>query len=149
MKSAAAPPDAIGECLIDALAAFAAARHDLPEMRILLTLLLVALVAPACLAAQQDSQAEIDYLLNYIEHSKCRFIRSGTEYGPEEAATHLRMKLSKAGGRVKTAEDFINGIASKSYLTGKPYQIKLPDGSLHSTGPWLKDALERERQKTR
>jgi hypothetical protein len=100
-------------------------------------------------AAEGTGKAEIDYLLRYIESADCRFIRSGTEYSPKEAADHLRTKLDKAGSRVKTAEDFITGIASKSYLTGKPYQIKLPNGSIQPAGPWLTQALERHRKETR
>ncbi len=92
------------------------------------------------------AKAEIGYLLEYVENSKGRFIRSGKEYSGEEAAAHLRRKLSRAGNRVKSTEDFIEGIASKSYLTGSPYRIKLPDGSIRSTGPWLKEALAERRR---
>src|SRR5262245_13721257 len=92
--------------------------------RLALTLLCLAPAFPLR-AAEGTAKVEIDYLLKYIESADCRFIRSGTEYSPKEATAHLRMKLDKAGNRVKTAEDFITGIASKSYLNGKPYQIKL------------------------
>lgn len=94
--------------------------------------------------AASEIHRRIDYLLRFIESSVCRFIRGGTEYPPKEAADHLRMKLGKAGDRVKTAEDFITGIASKSYLSGKPYRIKLPDGTVQPTGPWLTLAAQRE-----
>jgi hypothetical protein len=104
------------------------------------------IVSPIC-AAEGPARAEIDYLLRCIETSNGKFIRGGTEYSPKEAADHLRMKLEKAGTRVKTAEDFITGIASKSYLNGKPYQIKLPTGSVQPAGPWLTAALERHRKK--
>jgi len=108
--------------------------------------LLATLAAPAMFASDATAQAEIEYLLQFISNSGGRFIRSGTEYPPKEAAAHLRLKLSKAGGRVKTAEDFIAGLARKSYLTGKPYQIKLPDGTVQPTGPWLTQALARHRE---
>ena len=50
-----------------------------------------------------------------------------------EGAQHLRDKLAKAGDRIKTIEDFIAGIASNSFLSGKPYLVKFADGpSLHS-----------------
>jgi hypothetical protein len=51
------------------------------------------------------------------------------------------MKRGRAGKRVKTAEDFINGIASKSYLSGGIYQVKLSDGRVRPAGPWLNEAL--------
>ena len=119
----------------------------MPFMRSLVTLLLLLIcAAPSVLAIDATAQGEIDYLLRLVETSDCRFIRAGTEYPPKEAADHLRLKLSKAGGRVKTADDFINGIASKSYLTGKPYQIKQADGSVQPAGPWLANALARHRK---
>jgi Family of unknown function (DUF5329) len=121
-------------------------RTEMRFMRSLLALLLLLLgAAPGLHAADAAAQAEIDYLLRFVETSDCRFIRAGIEYPPKEAADHLRMKLGKAGRRVKTAEDFIAGIASKSYLTGKPYQIKQADGTVQAAGPWLTQALARHR----
>ncbi|MES2569323.1 MAG: DUF5329 family protein [Verrucomicrobiota bacterium] len=104
------------------------------------------LAAPSLLAADAAAQAEMNYLLGYVERAEVRFIRGGTEYPPKEAAAHLRSKLGKAGDRVKSAEDFITGIASKSYLSGKPYQVKLANGSIKPAGPWLSEALEQHRK---
>ncbi len=118
-------------------------------MRIVSSFKLVSILlftAAHVFAAKAASQAEIEYLLRYIENSNCHFIRAGTEYPAKEAADHLRMKLGKAGNRVKTAEDFITGIASKSYLTGKPYQIKPPGAAPQPAGPWLTKALEQHRK---
>jgi hypothetical protein len=118
------------------------------EMRVIWLLVTTLLVAmPWASAVEGVAKAEIDYLLRYVETADCRFVRGGTEYPPAEAAAHLRMKLGKAGNRIKTAEEFIEGVASKSYLSGTPYQIKLPDGTLQPAGPWLTKALERHRQK--
>jgi len=108
--------------------------------------LLSLLAAPSLFAREAAAQAEINYLLRFVETSDCRFIRAGTEYPPKEAAAHLRTKLGKSGVQVKTAEDFISGIASKSYLSGKPYQIKLSGGKIQPAGPWLTQALERHRK---
>jgi len=80
------------------------------------------------LALDSKTKSEIDDLITYVEKSGVRFIRSGTEYSAAEGAAHLRKKLSAAGDRVKTTEDFIDGIASKSYLNGKLYQVKFADG---------------------
>ena len=115
-------------------------------VRPFLAFLLLVLVAPSLHSADAAAQKEIDYLLQFVEKSDCRFIRSGTEYSPKEAADHLRMKLGKAGNRVKTAEDFIAEVASKSYLSGQPYQIKLPNGTVQPAGPWLTQALTRQRE---
>lgn len=88
--------------------------------------------------------AEIEYLLQRVYASDAKFIRSGKEYTPAEAVAHLRKKLSAAGDRVNTTEDFIEGIASKSYLSGKPYYL-LKDGKQIPTEAWLKQALVEKR----
>ncbi len=98
-------------------------------------------------AAEGDAQTEINYLLKRVESFEGKFIRGGTEYTPKEAADHLRSKLGKAGKRVKSAEDFISGIASKSYLSGKPYQMKSASGKVEAAGPWLTAALQQHRER--
>lgn len=107
------------------------------------TLLLTAAIA---LGLDPQAKAEIDELLSFIQKSKARFIRSGTEYSAAEGAQHLRDKLAKAGNRVKTTDDFVTGIASKSYLSGKPYLVKFPDGSTQPTGDWLRAHLAEVRK---
>ena len=109
----------------------------------LFTLLLTASIA---LALEPGAKEEIDGLIACVRTSDVRFIRNGTEYSAAEGADHLRDKLGKAGGRVKTAEDFITGIASKSYLSGKPYMVKFPDGRTRPTGEWLKAQLAEKRK---
>ncbi len=72
---------------------------------------------------------KIEQLILAVEQLKdAEFIRGGTAYSAEKAASHLRMKLKKAGDKVKTAQDFIDGIASGSYLNGKPYYIRFKGG---------------------
>jgi hypothetical protein len=107
------------------------------------TLLLTAAIA---LAVDPQTKAEIDELISYVRTSGVRFIRNGTEYSAAEGAQHLRDKLARAGNRVKTTEDFINGIASKSYLSGKPYLVKFADGHTQPTGEWLKAHLAETRK---
>ena len=97
-------------------------------------------------AAERSGQPDIDYLLGYIARTDCRFIRGGKEYGGKEAADHLRSKLSHAGARVQTAEQFIDGLASKSYLTGEPYSIKTNNGQISPAGEWLRQALVQHRK---
>jgi hypothetical protein len=114
-------------------------------MRFLLLLCLLVSTGSLALAAEAVTNPEITWLLQYMEKAEVKFIRSGKEYTPKEGADHLRTKLSKAGGKVKTAEDFIEGIASKSYLNGDEYLVKFADGKTRPTGPWLKEALARHR----
>ena len=82
--------------------------------------------------AQTDiEKKKIEFLLHEIEQLKgAKFWRNGSSYSPKQAADHLRMKLgSKAGSRVKTVRDFIEGIASKSSMSGKPYEIEFENGT--------------------
>ena len=98
-------------------------------------------------SAATTQNPEIEHLIGFVATSDVRFIRNGKEYSSTEAADHLRDKLSKAGGRVKTAEDFIEGIASKSYLSGDPYLIKFRDGHSAQTRGWLTAELAKFREK--
>ena len=93
------------------------------------------------LALDPQTNAEIDELISYVGTSGVRFIRNGTEYSGAEGAQHLRDKLAKAGNRVKTTEDFITGVASTSYITGKPYLVKFADGHTQPTCDWLRAHL--------
>jgi hypothetical protein len=110
------------------------------------TLLLITAIA---LALDPQTKAEIDELISYVGTSGVRFIRNGTEYSGAEGAQHLRYKLAKAGDRVKTADDFITGIASKSYITRKPYLVKFADGHTQPTGDWLRAHLAEVRKNKR
>ena len=120
---------------------------NLGRMRVAISWLLFLCLglSGAAIAREETSKDEIEFLIGYVEKSSVRFIRSGTEYSSKEAADHMRYKWAHSGGRVKTAEDFITGIATKSFLTGRPYQMKMSDGSLRPTGEWLREALARRR----
>ena len=116
-------------------------------MRQLLAFIFTCLLTAAiALALDSQTKAEIDELITYVQTAGVRFIRSGKEYSGTEGADHLRRKLAAAGDRVKTTDDFINGIATKSYLNGKPYLVKFPDGHTQPTGGWLKAHLAETRK---
>ena len=110
------------------------------------TLLLTASIA---FGLDAQTKAEIDELIAFVQTSGVRFIRNGTEYSAAEGAKHLREKLANAGDRVKTTDDFITGVASKSYLSGKPYLVKFADGHTQPTGDWLRAHLAEMRKKKR
>jgi Family of unknown function (DUF5329) len=111
-------------------------------MKILLALLLC-LIPLTAHAREKKEDARIEHLISTVEKLEgAKFIRNGTEYNPKDAGSHLRMKLGKGGNRVKTAEDFINGIASKSSSSGKPYQIRKPDGTVVDTRPYFYTRLK-------
>ena len=103
--------------------------------------LLLAVSGIRLAAAEAEAMREIEHLLQFVAKSQVHLIRNGKEHTASEGADHLRSKLHKAGGRVKTAEDFINEIATKSSLTGQPYEVKTTDGRKQPSGPWLHEAL--------
>jgi hypothetical protein len=116
-------------------------------MRQLLVSIFTTLVtASIALALDPQTKAEIDELISFIQTSGVRFIRNGQEYSGAEGADHLRQKLARAGDQVKTTDDFITGIASKSDLFGEPYLVKFADGHTQPTGDWLRAHLAEARK---
>lgn len=97
--------------------------------------LLLSILLPFSIQAQAPKQvlteeAKIEKLLKFIENADVVFIRNGTEYSAGDASKHLRMKREKAGNKIQTAKAFIDNIASKSSMSGEPYQIKFKNGSI-------------------
>jgi hypothetical protein len=111
------------------------------------SILLLLLASTILIAGDRPGQADITYLLGSMESSGCRFIRNGKEYEGKAAAAHLRTKLERAGDRVKTVDDFIDGIASRSSTTGEQYQVKKPDGKTVAASAWFRETLKTRSQK--
>lgn len=116
--------------------------------RSLLTLLATLAFAPFADAAQsQETQTEISYLLTYIGSSGCDFFRNGSWHDSKQAEDHLRSKYAalSVGGGVDTAEEFIEKTATKSSLSGRPYEVRCGDGDIVGAHDWLMDTLTRFR----
>lgn len=113
-------------------------------MKTLVRLLVVAVLVPSLILARPPTEdARIEFVLATIKTLKdAHFIRNGSEYNGTEAEAHLRMKLGRAGERVQTAEQFIETVASKSFFSGKPYQIRFGDGKTVDAGPFLLGKLK-------
>lgn len=88
-------------------------------------------------------QAKIKYLLGHISKSKYRFVRMDRVYGGEKTAQHLRKKYLQRIGRVHTAQDFIDKVASISTGWGRPYLALPGDGKAYPTGDILNYELKR------
>lgn len=103
----------------------------------------IALFAFVAIAQDNIEKKKIEFLISSVQNLKgAKFIRNGSEHDCVEAAKHLRLKLEKAGNRVKTADDFIRLCASKSYITGTPYIIKFPDGKTITAEKYLREKLK-------
>jgi hypothetical protein len=109
--------------------------------KIFLLLSTLLLAGTAAIAADREN-AEINYLLTTIGSSDCQFIRNGKEHSPLEAADHLGMKYSRAKKHIKSAEDFIDNLASASSWTGKAYEIRCPESAGELSSDWLYQRLQ-------
>lgn len=94
-------------------------------------------------AAPMTEREKIDVLLNDVEtRNDLKFIRLGSVHSAREAAQMLRIKLRVAGARVKTANDFIEHIASAT-ASGHPYLVVYPDGRQVPSAIFLRAELKR------
>jgi len=85
----------------------------------------------------------IQYLINSLYELKgAKFIRNGIEYDATSATSHLQLKLKVAGGKIKTAEDFIQLCGTGSSVTGKPYHIRLADGTIITSEAFFRSKLK-------
>jgi len=93
------------------------------------------------------AQAEIHYLLESVENSGCEFYRNGAWYDSKKARAHLQSKyeILSASGRINTAEDFIENAATRSSVSGRPYQVRCAGTGVVTSNQWLRNALERYR----
>jgi len=87
--------------------------------------------------------AEINYLLDFIDRSGCKFYRNGSWYDSHRAQSHLRDKYNYlvARNHIKTADDFIEQAATKSSMSGIEYQIQCEAGPAVPSNLWLQTAL--------
>ena len=97
----------------------------------------VAFAAPARTPAQ-----EIQALIQRVAAARgVTFIRNGSEYTAQEAASHLRRKLGAAKGKITTPEQFIAELGTKSSMSGKVYRVRLADGREIDSAAWLNGLL--------
>lgn len=102
-----------------------------------------------CFALAAPNQAEaalIERLITLVGSSKdVVFIRNGVEAKPQDAAKHLRDKYDYFRKDISTADDFIRLCGTRSEMTKKPYEVRLPDGHLKPAAEWLGGQLKRMR----
>lgn len=101
--------------------------------------------APARPAALPEAERfRIEALILAVEGlGDAVFIRNGKAYDAATAARFLRGKWGAGEAQVRTAEDFIEKVASFSSTTGKPYTIRFKDGSEVGSARFLRDRLVR------
>ena len=108
---------------------------------VLATLLLSAI------AMADTMSEEIDYILTTVRDSDCTFIRNGKRYVADAAVDHLQMKRKHGKRYFDTADEFIENLASKSSMSGKPYFIQCGDEAQQPSGEWFAAILAKHREK--
>lgn len=102
------------------------------KLRISIPAMLLLLTAAPFFQARGEPFAEkqkIEALIQQIAELKdAKFLRNGSIYNAETAATFLRRKWAARESDVTTAREFIENIASISGTSGKPYVIRFKDG---------------------
>jgi hypothetical protein len=110
-------------------------------------LLFLLLAAPTPAGAEERPATEkekIEGLIKHVEGLKdAKFVRNDREYDAKTAAEFLRRKWRAEAARVKTAEDFIEKVASVSSTSGKPYMIRLKGGKEMKSGDYLRGQLRK------
>lgn len=100
----------------------------------------LALAAPA----PAPVKAEINALLAALASSGCEFQRNGSWHSATEAQSHLLRKLDylEKKNLVKRTEDFIDGAASSSSVSGKAYQVRCAGGQTVESSGWMRSQLK-------
>ncbi len=109
-----------------------------------ISVLALSLLAATALGDEQTDK-EIEYLLDFVAKSGCTFVRNGSAHDPADAADHLRLKYSRGSRYVNSAEQFIDRLATASSWSGKPYTVTCA-GKTEPSGEWLHRALDDYRQ---
>lgn len=118
-------------------------------MRLKTVAVCLMLAAPPLVAAPlaAASRTEIDALLARLQSSACEFNRNDAWHNASEAKTHLLRKLDvlEGKGAVQTTEQFIELGATKSSVSGRPYQVRCAGTSPVDSNVWLHAQLKRLR----
>jgi hypothetical protein len=99
--------------------------------------------AGSALAALEGRElARVEALLQVLStKTDITFVRNGGRYPVDKAVKHLRRKLDSAKGKISTCEQFIDHVASRSSISGKPYSAILADGTEVDKGVYLRELL--------
>jgi len=86
---------------------------------------------------EKREREKIERLIDVIEGSDVTFIRDDKEYTPKEAAEHIRKKYEYARENIHTLEEFIDKVASHSWISRRDYLVRLSDGTEVTASKWL------------
>lgn len=81
---------------------------------------------------------KIETLLLMIEKSDVKFIRNGEIHSPKQAASHLRSKYERVKDEIRSYDEFISEVASKSTVSDEAYVIQLKTGEKMKAADWYR-----------
>ncbi|MGL5954062.1 Uncharacterised protein [Providencia rustigianii] len=109
----------------------------------LLVIFLTVFVTTNALALSPEEKTRTEALLAELgKQQNLTFTRNGSGHSAADAESHLRLKLGKTEKRLKTTEQFIDNVASKSSITGEEYQVTDAQGKVTSANQYLHDLLK-------
>ncbi|WP_265693037.1 DUF5329 family protein [Providencia rustigianii] len=109
----------------------------------LLVIFLTVFVTTNALALSPEEKTRAEALLAELgKQQNLTFTRNGSGHSAADAESHLRLKLGKTEKRLKTTEQFIDNVASKSSITGEEYQVTDAQGKVTSANQYLHDLLK-------
>ena len=110
---------------------------------ILLVAMLLILVAPRGIAAQQaeDLDTTVRYLITYVKQSDVTFERNFSSYNGTDAAAHINKKYQHFKDEIDTPEKFIELCATASLMTRKLYLVTTKQGKQQPSSEWLNTEL--------
>lgn len=93
-------------------------------------------------------RAELDALLAELQRQQCRMERNGSWHGADEARAHMLRKLAylEERGSLASTEQFIEQAATKSSVSGQPYQVQCGSAPAQPSRDWLLARLRAQRQ---
>ncbi len=97
----------------------------------------------------QEERQKIEALILTVENlSDATFIRNDRSYDAASTARFLRGKWRSRESEVRSAEDFIEKVASFSSTTGKPYLIRFRDDRQVQSAVFLREQLAHMKKKS-
>ncbi|MTC58157.1 MULTISPECIES: DUF5329 family protein [Providencia] len=109
----------------------------------LLVIFLTVFVTTNALALSPEEKTRTEALLAELgKQQNLTFTRNGSGHSAADAESHLRLKLGKTEKRLKTTEQFIDNVASKSSITGEEYQVTDAQGKVATANQYLHDLLK-------
>lgn len=118
-------------------------------MKTYVVALSMAILTAAAAEPPAPRNDEIAQLLALLGASPCQFYRNGSWHDAHEAEAHLQRKYDylRKRGWADSAEQFIANGATKSSVSGRPYQVKCGDAAAVPSAQWLAEQLAQLREK--